>query len=327
MSEKISFNHRIRRICERMSRETGPKAVLKLADLARDFGIGLRQINSDIEHLRNEHEAPLQYDGRLRGWRFTRPFYIVRFELTQDQAAQVWVGLELMKRIGVIDSMPSLDTAFKGLHNSAREKAQKATLSKQIYYQDTVQHQGAQYLAFLLHCIEEKRQVRFIYQPFHSNESKEVVFDPWFLRYFDRRWYVGGFSHDPSELFVRTFPLDRIAHMPISTGFAAKKPDTYHPEDYWKHIYGITVPPKPIIETVELSFSLIQGKYFMSAPFYQNFEILEQSETELRISLQIMINIELIRKLASFGQEVNVIGPQSLRQRLREFHRAAADMY
>jgi predicted DNA-binding transcriptional regulator YafY len=327
MIDKISSHARIRRICERMSRETGKDAVLKLADLANDLGISLRQINYDFEYLRDMHDAPLQYDGSLRGWRFTSPFFITKFELNQEQAVQVWVGLELMKRIGILDSLPELDIAFRGIHSGAREKAKKNTLTKQIYYQDSVQHQGAQYLSTLLHCIDEKRQVSLVYHPFHAKEPKEVVFDPYFLRYFDRRWYVGGFSHDPAEGFVRTFPLDRLVSKPITNGLASKMPPNFQPEDYWKHIFGITVPSNPVIESVDLKFTQLLGKYFTSAPFYSNYEILEESENGLRVRLQIMINIELIRKIASFGKDVQVVSPPSLRQALHNFHRNAIEQY
>jgi predicted DNA-binding transcriptional regulator YafY len=319
MAEKLAQQARLSRLCTRFSRETGSNAVLKLSDLWRSLEISERTINEDIRVLRDELDAPLVYDRALRGWRFTRPFFIHQFELTQDQLAQIWIGIELMQRLGVLQENSGLEKAFQSLHYTAREKAQKAAETKQIYFDPFPKSDTSAYIPMFLHGIDEGLQLQFEYMPFHAPEPKSVVFDPWFLRFFDRRWYVGGFSHDPSEGFVRTFPLDRIVAPPTVLKAAPRKPSEFKASNYWQNIYGITIPPGAKPENVVLRFSTLQGKYFLSAPFYEPFQVLEQTDSYILIQMQIIINIELIRKLASYGTEVKVQEPQSLKDQLRQF--------
>lgn len=165
--------------------------------------------------------------------------------------------------------------------------------------------------------------MEFQYQGYHAAAPKTVVFNPWFLRHYDRRWYVGGFSHDPSEGFVRTFPLERIVDEPVAVGYFHDKPPDFDAESYWRNIYGITVPRGRKVEDVILQFSYLQGRYFVDTPFYEPYEILEQDEENLVVKMRVIPNIDLARKIASFGAEVQVLAPESLAIEMREFHRKA----
>ena len=176
-----------------------------------------------------------------------------------------------------------------------------------------------------LKSIEESRRVEFQYLAFHAETPKTVVFDPWFLRHYDRLWYVGGFSHDPSELFVRVFPLERIHGKPVIAGYFHDKPPDYDAATYWKHIYGITVPPNRAIEKILLEFSPIPGKRFLSTPFVEPFVVVESTEQHLVVELNLLINPDLIRKLASYGAEVRVLQPPGLVETMKAFYREALE--
>ena len=138
---------------------------------------------------------------------------------------------------------------------------------------------------------------------------------------------MGGFSHDPAELFVRVFPLERIAGNPETTGFFHDKPAQYTADTYWKHIYGITVPPQGKVEEVILAFTAIQGKYFTHTPFVEPFDILEDTPEKLVVRLLIIPNIDLTRKLASLGDSVRVEAPLALAETLKSFHLKAYEQY
>jgi predicted DNA-binding transcriptional regulator YafY len=322
MSEKKTQQERHRRLCERFSLETSSTKVLKLSALALAFEVSNRTINQDKSELEAKG-APFKYNGSLRGWYFERPYYLHQVEFSQDQMTQLYIGLELMGRLGILQTLPELKSALSNLNYRTRERAEKAANSKQIYFDPIPPIKGSEYLPLLLHAIEENRQIQFIYEPFHAPESKIIVFDPYFLRYFDRRWYLGGLSHAANEGFVRTFPLDRVTQQPEIIGFAQKKTSSTQHEQYWSNIYGISIPPGAQIEEVVLALSPLQGQYFINAPFFEPFKIIENTGTQTIISMNVIINIELVRKLASYGAEVRVEQPHHLREQMQTFFRQA----
>jgi predicted DNA-binding transcriptional regulator YafY len=217
---------------------------------------------------------------------------------------------------------------FGKLHRAVRKSVDQKVAAKPIHFDPLPRYDGSRHLAFFLGAIEESRRVEFQYRSFRADDlGKTVVFDPWFLRHYDRRWYVGGFSHHPSERFVRVFPLERVEGEPRHVGYCHDKPRDFDAATYWRHIYGITMPPNGRVESVVLKFSPPQDKYFLHTPFFEPFEVLEQSAQGLTLRFSLMVNIDLIRKLASFGADVRVVEPQHLRDALRDFFQRALLLY
>ena len=67
---RASANIRIQWLHEELSRNTYPNA----ARLAEWFHISRRQAQRDIDFLKKQLGAPLEYDGRVMGYRYTKPF-------------------------------------------------------------------------------------------------------------------------------------------------------------------------------------------------------------------------------------------------------------
>lgn len=317
---------RYRRITEIFHRRRGSRSVVRMKDLADELGISIRQLGVDMQYMRSKG-APLEYVAADRGWRFQegRDFAFVDDQILSDEdVMNIRIAIETFNKINNQgQSMGDLPKIFHKIYKAARKWTKPGSLQKFIYFDPLPQYEGSKHIRFFLQSIEDSRRVEFQYQAFHSPTPKTVVFDPWFLRHYDRRWYVGGFSHDPSEQFVRVFPLERIEGIPRNIGYYHDKPPDYDAGNYWRHIYGITVPPNGAVEQIVLEFSPIQGKYFLSSPFIEPFEVLESDQERLVIGLNLIVNIDLVRKLASFGADVRVLKPQNLADTLKRFFEAA----
>ena len=88
-------------------------------------------------------------------------------------------------------------------------------------------------------------------------------------------------------------------------------------------MYGITVPSNKTIERIVLEFTPSYGPYFLTMPFFEPFKTLEKSPERIVVEINLMVNIELIRKLASFGADVKILEPASLAETLRTFFEKA----
>ena len=67
---RVSANIRIQWLHEELSRNTFPNA----ARLAERFHISRRQAQRDIDFLKKQLGAPIEYDGRIMGYHYTQPF-------------------------------------------------------------------------------------------------------------------------------------------------------------------------------------------------------------------------------------------------------------
>ncbi len=323
-------SQRYQRIHEIFTRRSGPNSFVKLQDLADDLGISLRQLSEDMKYMR-EKGAPFEYIPALRGWRYEadRNFAIVEEHLiSEEEVLTIRMAIELFNKINPMDKTQSaLPKIFRKIYNASRKWTLPDQTQKHIYFDPVSHYEGGKHLAFFLKAIDASQRVEFQYLAFHAQTPKTVVFDPWFLRHYDRRWYVGGFSHDPDEQFVRTFPLERVEGTPRTIGWFHDKPPSYDAATYWQNVYGITVPQIGQTEEVVLEFTALQGKYFTTAPFFEPYTILERDDQKLIVSMRLVPNIDLERKLASLGNDVKVLSPVSLTEKMRVFFQKALEIY
>lgn len=311
---------RYQRINNLFNLRKGNQAVVTSVELMQSLGISERQLRTDMQKMK-EIGAPLQYIAAERGWRYEYPFdFSDSIPLSGEDIMKLHLAVATLNQVNQMPEFKGLEDILDKIRRSVSRWVDQKATAKSLFFDALPTYEGTIHLPFFLQAIESNRQVVFEYQSFHASEPRSLVFDPYFLRQHNYRWYVGGFSHDPSEGFIRTFPLERITGEPLFNGCYFKKPDDFDPADYWRQIVGIFRPPGGKPEMITLEFSHLLGRYFLSSPFYEPYKILEESTERLIIQMEIIINIELVRKIASYGKDVRVITPVHFAERIRNFH-------
>lgn len=318
---------RYQRINDIFNLRKGSQVVVTTGELLNTLDIKLRQLRIDMKDMK-EMGVPLEYIARERGWRYTRPFdFSESIPLSTEDIMQLRLAVATLAQVNQLPGFENLTEVFEKIRRSVRRWVDQKATAKAIYFDPIPAYEGGVHLPFFLQAIETTRQVVFDYQPFHASGPRRCTFDPYFLRQHLQRWYVGGFSHDPKELFIRTYPLERITGQPEFSGRYFDKPVGFHPSDYWKYIIGINRPPDGKVESVVLEFSYLHGRYFLSNPFFSPYEVLENTPEKLVVKMELMIDIELIRRIAAYGKDVRVLAPASLSRKLQGFFQEALDKY
>jgi predicted DNA-binding transcriptional regulator YafY len=183
---------------------------------------------------------------------------------------------------------------------------------------------GTEHLFGLLHSIRNLHIVQFKYQKYYEPDISLREVDPYALKEFKGRWYL--LSKDHKDDYIKTFALDRMCDLEIS-----KKKFTYpsdmNLDDYFKNCFGIITSDESGPEKIVLSFEPFQGKYIKSYPLHETQKILVDNETELLIELTLFVTHDLIMELLSFGEEVKVIRPDSLIDKLKASYQDALNLY
>lgn len=323
MGRNSNAFERYQRINDVFNLRKGNQAVVTTGELIEKLGIGQRQLRVDMQKMK-EIGAPLEYIARERGWRYTSPFdFSESIPLSAEDIMNLHLAVETLAHVNHIPEFKGLPDVFEKIRRSVSQWVDRKASGKSLYFDTLPSYEGSVHLPFFLQAIETKRQVEFDYHSFQAPESKRCTFDPYFLRQHNWRWYAGGFSHDPSEQFIRTYPLERIVGQPEFSGRSFQRPPDFHPKEYWRHILGIYRPPNGKVEKVILEFNYLQGRYFLSSPFFEPFEILEDNSERLVLQMEIMINIELIKRIASYGKELRVREPAGLVNSIKDFYREA----
>lgn len=172
-------------------------------------------------------------------------------------------------------------------------------------------------------AITNKQVLRFSYQPF-GQDAFELTFHPHFLKEYNGRWFVFG-DADRKPFKAYNVPLDRIVgeisevddveYIPAEKGFY---------QNFFKNIIGVTHEKNAKEETVVIRTKLeyYHGLILTKPLHHSQKETISFGEHEDgtygEVTLTIEPNRELRGKILSYGQYIEVISPQSLREQIKE---------
>lgn len=276
-------------------------------------------IDKDIWAMRNESElgyyAPIKFSKEQKGYFYEDPNYtIAEVPLTDDDLSAIRTAAETLFQFREIPLFKQFDAAIEKIMDRMKISNADETQREQeiIQFERANAYKGSEFLEVLFKCCAQKQAVSFDYRKFGSHESKSYVIEPFLLKEYRNRWYVIG--RDRSRDGLRTFSLDRILNVTELELFFESKGE-FDTKEFFEHSLGITVTDsKP--EEVILKVHEKMAPYVMSQPLHHSQRVLNNKNGVLELSIKVLITVELVSTILGFGDQVEVMYPESLRQEL-----------
>lgn len=178
---------------------------------------------------------------------------------------------------------------------------------------------GYAYLPELLDAMEASVNVELAYHPF-DKEAYKTLLSIYCLKAFGQRWYVLGFSTHHRQ--IRTFALDRIEEIK-QTETTYSIPADFDSKLYFKHCYGITYAPHLELHTITFKASASHVPYLRTNPLHRS----QQEVGNGIFQFTAYFSPELLQKLLSYGSNIEILSPLSVRQRIEEEIRSMVKQY
>ncbi len=184
-------------------------------------------------------------------------------------------------------------------------------------------HLGTEHMAGLIHAIQNNIFVEFNYHKFWDGSHSIRKVKPLSLKEARNRWYL--IAMDEKDGTIKNFSLDRIQELNIT--LLKFKPVNYNAHKEFKESFGIINGTDEKAIEVILSFSLQQGRYIKSLPLHDSQKIILENKEEIRYSYYIKPTYDFKMELLSYGDQVKVIQPVSLKQTIMENLENALNLY
>jgi predicted DNA-binding transcriptional regulator YafY len=174
---------------------------------------------------------------------------------------------------------------------------------------------GKELFATLLAAISEKRVLKISYKNFRVGETKELVFHPYYLKEYNKRWFLLGLTdgfNSPSNL-----AFDRIVKVEyLQTPAYRENTDYDFNEDYFEDCVGVTRYDAPV-EKIQIRVSNETLPYITTKPLHGSQRIISSDEKHTVIQIEVIPNYELEQLLLYYGESVTVISPASFKEKMR----------
>ena len=268
----------------------------------------------DLDGMRDEYGAPIKYDRYHKGYCYTEPgFSIKEFPLTHDEIEALDFSTALFQQLKNTRMFDQFESAINKVIEGYRISKIIGKSEKQILQvEEPLRSDANQWLELILKAIVEKTCLKISYHGY-GKEKKDHEFSAYLLKEYHNRWYAVGYSKKASNVLI--LALDRITKIESCKGVYVSD-DQFIPADYFKYSFGITQFNNGEPEKIQLLFTNYEAPYILSQPLHHSQKTISEDENGLQIELYIYISYELIQTILAYGDQVKVLKPVELKNRI-----------
>lgn len=164
----------------------------------------------------------------------------------------------------------------------------------------------------LLESIMNHQPVTLRYKSFKSKTSRDINVYPYHLKQYNSRWYLIG-TPDGYEN-IASYALDRI--LTVTLWKSKYRSSAVDLDKLFADTIGVSVNPEAKVERVVLKIDAKRYPYVETKPFSEKQKIVKKVDDTVTISFPMKVNKELIAEILSFGNDIEVVDPVSLREEI-----------
>lgn len=301
--------------------------------------VSIRQIREDIKYMRDRvsYNAPIEtypFDGRKSYYRYSDPsFSIFNDELTIKEVETLRHAIDTLSRFRGVPANAWLEDVISNLEFRFGMKSETEHV---VSFDNNALLKGTEFLGELIESALNHQPLNLLYRTFAGNERAAII-HPYHIKQFNNRWFLIGLqegshgnrrsseSHqaclngrvvkeEGKANYITNKALDRIVK--FSRANVPFIPNTdIDFNEYFKDIVGVTLPEDhPVAEEVLLKFDEARFPYVVNKPIHPSQEV--EDEEQHIIKLMVRPNKELEACIFSFGNQVEVLRPEWLRQQI-----------
>ncbi|GAB3307888.1 WYL domain-containing protein [Hymenobacter tenuis] len=285
--------------------------------LGTSEGVSVRTLREDLKNMRpggaTGYDAPLEFTPE-QGYHYSETSYsIFNNPLTIEDLIilqEVLRTLKQLQGLGMAEEMESLVQRLELRLSYLNEHDNRSILQ----FEQPANYSGQRWLNQLYSAVKQEQTLSLTYRPFNAIAESQEVVHPYLLKQYSGRWFLVAQRHGrTSEASV--FALDRIQS--VETAMESYQPSRSDPASYFNHLIGVSILPQAELLDIRLRFSQTRLPYVLTKPLHLTQQV-EESKAGAIVWLQLVPTRELVTLLLSFGADVEVLEPASLREQIRE---------
>lgn len=191
-----------------------------------------------------------------------------------------------------------------------------SVLSDSIVLQDRIILEevpaGEEYLQTIIRAMKSNQKLKMTYKRFDSDSYENIV-APYALKLFHQRWYVLTFT----GRHYATYSLDRIRSLHI-TDETFDMPEDFSPHSYFKEYFGVLTDDTPMAHVVIRAYDFVPN-YLRTLPLHSSQRETLATEEYTEFAYDIRPTYDFCDQLLSYGQRIEVLQPESLRNQMKQW--------
>ena len=181
-----------------------------------------------------------------------------------------------------------------------------------------------EYLHYILEAMRQGRMLQIEYHPFYLEHAQCIFLFPYFVKLYERRWYVYGPKRGEPQ--IKVYALDRIQSLSV-TEQTFRLPKGFSAEEHLATSIGITTYPDIAPRQIVLKCTGEQPQYLRALPLHPSQVESEQHSEWSLFSYYLAPTNEFYRKILAHREFIEIVAPQEVRQEYAEILQKMLDMH
>ena len=294
--------------------------------LAEGYEVSGRTIQRDIEYLKWQLGAPIEYDQVKHGFFYTEPNYrMPALNISRNDLFAVCIAEKVLQQYEGTPLYSRLSDIFRKLHQSLPDNVtvDPSWLDDRFsYFFEPAPVLDSTTWQKCFEALRMQRTVEFDYQIPGYPEAHRRRVDPYHGVAYQSQWYLVGKCHYKKS--VRVFAVSRISNAEVTDDdfFVA---DDFEFEEYVGEHFGIFRSEDEY--QVRVRFTADAAPYVREREWHasQTVETVEDGGVELSFPVSHLFEVK--RWVLSWGAEVEVLSPDELIEMVRTDLETASRRY
>ena len=286
-------------------------------------------VKRDLEYMRNRFNAPIEYDRELNGYRFGKPRSGPRYELPGlwFNAAEVHALLTTLQLLsglqpGLLDGQVSpVIERLRAILGSGDHSWEEVVKRIRIFQPERREGKAAHFSVIAAALLKRTRVWIRHYNRKDDRETEREV-SPQRLVHYRDNWYVDGYCHLREDL--RSFAVDAIRAAELREARAKEIPAP----ELDAHLgsgYGIFAGRD--VRWAKLRFTSEAARWVSAQIWHPEQRARVEADGSYVLEIPYAHERELVMEILKYGADVEVLAPESLRERVAGDLQQAAGRY
>lgn len=292
----------------------------------KENSVSKRTLQLDIQMMRSEklgYNAPIVvYDKKFYKYE-DEDFTITDIPLTETDINVLTETVSMLKQFKDFSLFNDVSDILQRLEDKIY--SEKSNSKPVIHLDKNESLKGLHFLDELYQAIIKKVVLKLEYKSFKAREAKQFHFHPFALKEFNNRWFLIG--RKKASQPITNLALDRIIMIDYDFAQTYLEED-FDVENYYKDVVGVTVNQGLQPRRIQLWIDRTNAPYVITKPLHSSQRLITQNEDgSIIINIFLIVNYELERILLGFGNGLEVLKPEGLRNRMMHILENSLDQY
>jgi predicted DNA-binding transcriptional regulator YafY len=238
-----------------------------------------------------------------------KTFSIYNIPLNDDEMAQLAQTISILSKFEGMPNFDWIDDLIEHFKSTLHIPSTRETI---VAFDENYDLKGRNWFAKLFSAIASQQALEIKYKPF----DKEVItylFHPYLLKQYNNRWFL--FGCEDGYTSITNLPLDRIVE--ISPATIAYRPNTEIDfQEYFNEMVGVSRRGSEISKVL-IKVENSRYPYIETKPLHCTQRVISREGGATVIQIEVIINRELKQLLLSYGSDLTVVSPDSLKEEMQ----------